>query len=93
MVCLARDPTARLRDLAPDVGITERAAQRIVSELENSGYLTRTRDARRNRYVLHTSLHLRHPLEGKAPIGKLLELLVSADGRSDSAAAASGASS
>ena len=52
MVCLRRDPTARMRDVAGAVGITERAAQRIVSELEEAGYLAREREGRRNRYTL-----------------------------------------
>lgn len=85
MVCLARDPTARLRDLARDVGITERAAQRIVSELEQEGYLTRTRDGRRNRYVLHGARPLRHPLESASLIGDLLKLLADSSGTEPSA--------
>ncbi len=56
LLCVARDPGARLRDVADVVGITERAAQRIVAELEEAGYLTRTRDARRNRYEVHPEL-------------------------------------
>jgi DNA-binding Lrp family transcriptional regulator len=77
MVCLQRDPAARLRDIAEAVGITERAAQRIVSELETAGYLTRTREGRRNRYTVHGSLRLRHPLEHGSRIGELLEVLAS----------------
>lgn len=79
MVCLERDPGARLRDIALAVGITERAAQRIITELEEGGYLTRERDGRRNRYSLRRSGHLRHPLEGKAQIGELLDLLADAE--------------
>ena len=75
MVCLRRDPTARMRDVATAVGITERAAQRIVSELEEAGYLSRDREGRRNRYTLHTGLPLRHPLEGSHTSGELLDLL------------------
>jgi predicted transcriptional regulator len=75
MVCLRRDPTARMRDVAAAVGITERAAQRIVSELEQAGYLQREREGRRNRYTLKTELPLRHPLEGTHSIGELLDLL------------------
>jgi hypothetical protein len=75
MVSLRRDPTARLRDVADAVGITERAAQRIVAELEEGGYLTRARQGRRNRYTLHEALPLRHPLEGRSRIGELLDLL------------------
>lgn len=75
MVCLRRDPQARIRDVAAAVGITERAAQRIVSELEEAGYLTRIREGRRNRYSLHPSLPLRHPLEGHHSLAELLEML------------------
>ena len=75
MVCLRRDPTARIRDVADAVGITERAAQRIVSELEEAGYLGREREGRRNRYTLHAERPLRHPLEGSHSSGELLDLL------------------
>ncbi len=75
MVCLRRDPTARIRDVASAVGITERAAQRIVSELEGAGYLARERQGRRNRYTLHPERPLRHPLEGAHSSGELLDLL------------------
>ena len=75
MVCLGRDPCARMRDVAAAVGITERAAQRIVAELDESGYLSRRRDGRRNIYTLHKGLPLRHPLEGSHTIDDLLDLL------------------
>ncbi len=78
MVCLRRDPTARLRDVAAAVGITERAAQRIVAELEDAGYLARAREGRRNHYTLDDGRPLRHRLEGGSRIGDLLDLL--ADG-------------
>ena len=76
LVCLARDPEARLRDVAADVGITERAAQRIVAELVEAGYLERTKEGRRNRYSLHTELPLRHPLERDHAVGDVLAVLV-----------------
>jgi DNA-binding Lrp family transcriptional regulator len=75
LLCLARDPGARLRDVADEVGITERAAQRIVAELEEGGYLTRMRDGRRNRYEIHPDVPLRHPLERDHAIGEVLEVL------------------
>ncbi|HTI35076.1 MAG TPA: MarR family transcriptional regulator [Miltoncostaea sp.] len=75
LLCLRRDPTARMRDVAAAVGITERAAQRIVAELEEGGYLSRERDGRRNRYVLHEGRSLRHPLEGAHTVDELLNLL------------------
>ena len=75
LLCIARDPTARLRDVAAAVGITERAAQRIVAELEEGGYLTRTRDGRRNRYELHADKPLRHPVERDHAVGEILDVL------------------
>ena len=75
LLCVARDPDARMRDVADDVGITERAAQRIVADLADAGYLERHREGRRNRYELHPELPLRHPLEQKHRIGEILEVL------------------
>ena len=75
LLAITRDPEARLRDVADLVGITERAAQRIVAELEEGGYLTRTRDGRRNRYELHPDVPLRHPLERDHDIGEVLAVL------------------
>jgi predicted transcriptional regulator len=75
LVCVARDPGVRLRDVATDVGITERAAQRIVADLVDAGYLEREREGRRNRYRLHTEMPLRHPLEHENAIGEILQVL------------------
>lgn len=75
MVALAGDPDMRVRDLAAAVGITERAAQRIVGELVDTGYLIRHKQGRRNHYSLNTELPLRHPLEGHQPVGRLLRAL------------------
>ena len=81
MVMLDRDPEARIRDLAEGIGITERAAQRIVGDLVDAGYLTRTRVGRRNRYEIDPSVPLRHPLERTHEIG---DLLAAVAGRRDS---------
>lgn len=75
LLCVTRNPQARLRDVAADVGITERAAQRIVAELSDAGYLEITREGRRNRYHLHTDKPLRHPLESHHAVGEVLNLL------------------
>jgi DNA-binding MarR family transcriptional regulator len=75
LVCIAEDPDIRGRDIALHVGITERAAQAIIAELESEGYLTRHRRGRRNRYELHTTAPLRHPLESHHTIGDLLRAL------------------
>ena len=74
LICLAREPELRLRDVADRVGITERAVQRIVAELEKSGALTRIRDGRRNRYEVHPEIPLRHPIEAHRTIGELIAL-------------------
>lgn len=76
LVCLAANPDQTLRDVATQVGITERAVQRIVSDLEGAGALQRERDGRRNRYRLDASLPLRHPLEQHCRIGDVLDLVL-----------------
>ena len=76
LLCIANDHGTRLRDVAGRVGITERAAQRIVADLVETGYLSRTRVGRRNHYEVHTNLPFRHPIEQKNDIGSLLGLLV-----------------
>lgn len=76
LLCVARDPDARLRDVAADVGITERAAQRIIADLVEAGYLERTRQGRRNRYELHRDMPLRHALEDRHLIGELLDVVI-----------------
>lgn len=75
LMCIARDPETRLRDVATDVGITERAAQRIVGELEDAGYLVRRREGRRNVYELRADRPLRHPLDQEHDVGELLKVL------------------
>lgn len=81
LVLLHRDPELRLRDLAQQVGITERATQRIVGELVESGYLTRHRMGRRNTYTVHPDLALRHPLEHEHTVGELLRAVAEPVGR------------
>lgn len=73
--CIAAEPDARLRDIATTVGITERAATAIVSDLEQAGYLTKTREGRRNRYEVHDELPLRHPLHSHRTVGDLIRFL------------------
>ena len=76
LVCLASDPDARLRDVAARVGITERAVQGIVSDLEAAGVILRERQGRRNTYRLNLDAPLRHPLEAHRPIRALLALVL-----------------
>ncbi len=74
LVCLAAEPTTRLRDVAERVGITERAVQRIVSDLEDAGYLTRSKDGRRNSYEIHPDKTLRHSIENHCTVRELLDI-------------------
>ena len=84
LLCVAHDPGIRLRDIAETVGITERSAHRIVSELVEDGYVARERIGRRNVYKVEPELPLLHPLAQKTAqrrIGDLLEVLLAEDGR------------
>jgi predicted transcriptional regulator of viral defense system len=71
---IARDPQVRLREVAEAAGITERAAQAIVADLEAAGYLTRIRVGRRNRYTIDPNRRFRHPAEADYRIEGLLDL-------------------
>ena len=75
LVCLASDPTLRIRDLAARVGITERAVQRIIADLEEAGYLTHEREGRRNQYRVRANRPLRHPVEAHQTVATLLQAL------------------
>jgi DNA-binding MarR family transcriptional regulator len=75
LLTLQRDPNARIRDIAEHVGITERAAQRIVADLIDSGYVESERVGRRNRYTVRTDIAMRHPAQRGHEIGELLDLL------------------
>ncbi len=79
LVCIALDNDVLLREIAATVGITERAAQGIVADLEEGGYVTKERVGRRNRYRVHLDLPLRHPNEAAHTVGDLLAGLVDAD--------------
>jgi predicted transcriptional regulator len=74
LVCLARDPQVLLRDVAASVGITERAAQQIVGDLERGGVIARLRVGRRNHYVVRRETSLRHWLEAMVTVGDFVEL-------------------
>ena len=73
--CISVDPTIRLRDIAASVGITERTAAQIVNDLEQAGYLTKTRDGRRNQYEIHDELPLRHQHHQHRTVGDLIRFL------------------
>lgn len=75
MLCIAQDPSVRLRDIGGLVGITERAAHRIVGELVEAGYLERDRVGRRNRYTISTQMPLPDAIAHNQRIGDLLSVL------------------
>lgn len=76
LLCIADDPGIRLRDIAEAVGITERGAHKVLSELVDDGYVLRERQGRRNRYTVKPELPLRHPLVHDREVGDLLEVLL-----------------
>ena len=76
LLCVAHDPGIRLRDIAAAVGITERGAHKILSELVEEGYVLRERHGRRNRYKVKPELPLRHPLVHDREVGDLLNVLL-----------------
>lgn len=82
LICLARNPAQPLREVAVSVGISERAVQRIVAELEGAGYLSREKVGRQNRYRIHDRIQLRHALEAHRSIGDLLDVVVPDDATS-----------
>ena len=83
MLCIANDPRVRIRDIAAPVGITERAAQRIVADLIEAGYVDRTRDGRRNVYAVNRELRLALPTQRDVDLNALLAVLVPADTSSE----------
>ncbi|GAA5066244.1 DNA-binding MarR family transcriptional regulator [Thermocatellispora tengchongensis] len=79
LIEIAKNPEVRLRDVAATVGITERAVQAIVADLEAAGYLTRDRVGRRNRYTIDATRSFRHPVEAAHPIEDLINLFTHRD--------------
>lgn len=75
LLCIAHDPGVRLREIGEAVGITERAAHRIVAELAAAGYISRKRTGRRNHYTIQSHLPLPDPLAREQKIGDLLAIL------------------
>jgi DNA-binding MarR family transcriptional regulator len=74
LLCLSSDPEMRLRDVASRVGITERAVQRIVVDLEEGGYVQKKRVGRRNQYRVRRNVSLRHPLEAHRSVSVILDI-------------------
>jgi hypothetical protein len=79
LLCIAHDPDVRMRFIAADVGITERAAQRIVADLIEAGYVDRTRVGRRNRYTIKTDLPILLPASRDIDLNSLLNVLLPED--------------
>ncbi len=80
LVCIADDPGVRLRDIGDRVGITERAAHRIVADLAAAGYITRRRNGRRNQYTINTLFPLPDPIAREQNVGELLAILTATHG-------------
>lgn len=74
LVFLSRNPDARIRDIAVEVGITERSAQGILGELQADGYVTKSKVGRRNHYTIHPEQRFRHPAEANHSVGELLRI-------------------
>lgn len=79
LICIAHDPSIRLRDIGERLGITERAAHRIITELAGAGYVSRHRDGRRNQYTINAHLPLPDAIARQRSIGELLTILTPAD--------------
>lgn len=75
LVCLGRDADVLLRDVAARIGITERAVQQIVADLEAAGVISRSRVGRRNRYVVRRGMEFRHPIESGVTVGDLVDMV------------------
>lgn len=75
LLCIARNGSVTAREIAGQVGITERAVQRILDDLEAAGYLTRFRVGRRNQYQVHKDLPMRHPAQSGVAVRDLLSVL------------------
>ncbi len=75
LLCLAKSPSARIRDLALEIGITERAVQRIVSDLTEGGYIDKIKDGRSNTYTVDITRNLKHPIESHRKISDLISVI------------------
>ncbi len=80
LICIAHDPGIRLRDIGDQLGITERAAHRIIAELAAAGYVSRQRDGRRNHYTINVHLPLPDAIAREQSIGELLTILTATHG-------------
>ena len=79
LMCIARDPGARLRGIAASLGVTERSARGIVAELAEAGYVVKQKDGRRNRYQIQAHLPVPEPASRDRTVGEVLALLADTD--------------
>jgi hypothetical protein len=79
LLCISHDPGMRLRDIAARVGITERSAYGIVTDLAQAGYVVKQKDGRRNRYQIQAHLPLPESTSRERTVGEILALLASTD--------------
>jgi hypothetical protein len=79
LLCIAHDPVMRLRDIAASLGITERSAYGIVTDLAEAGYIVKHKDGRRNRYQIQAHLPLPEPTPRERTVGEVLALLAGTD--------------
>jgi len=79
LLCLAGNNSILMKDIAKEVGITERAVQQIIADLAEEGYITRIREGRRNIYQINKNLRLRHPVESKCLIDSLISIVYGED--------------
>ena len=84
LLCIADDPAMRLRDIAARLGITERRAHGIVTDLTEAGYVAKRKDGRRNRYQIHADLPLPEPASQQRTIGEFLAMLACTDNSENS---------
>ncbi len=75
LICISRNQSATAREIAGQVGITERAVQRILRDLHDAGYVSHTRDGRTNRYEIHADTPMRHPAQHGHAVRELIDLL------------------
>jgi hypothetical protein len=90
LLCIARDPGVRLRDIADRLSIIERSAHGIVADLAEAGYVVKHKDGRRNRYQIQVHMPLREPAGQEPAIGEVLALLTGAAPASDGTARTGG---